>query len=552
MVSALILAGALEAVGVFTIFPLITVLLGDSGQAPEILLKTTDAIFGFFSIPIELPYMLGFIVVIMTLKAAVIMVAMTQVAYATAHVIADLRVSLLRNILGANWIYYSKISAGSSANAIGSEAVRAADVYRQASNVIANMALIMFYAIIALMVSWQVSLAALVSGVTIMFILLPLIKLARRYGQQQTGLLKESSKQFVEALMSVKPIKAMARERSYVKMLEGMTTDIQTAQKRQLMSQASLLYLSEPIMVVFVALGLWGLYTYFYFPAAQILFLAVVFYRLMSRVMVAQRVYQNMVVNESALHSLLGFIRESEQERERSDGDKTASFEKKIRLDKVSFSYEDKNVLSDINLEILPGKFYAIMGGSGAGKTTLVDIITGLHKPDSGKVLLDGVSLEDVDIASWRGMIGYVPQEVILFHDTIQNNVSLGTEGVSRDDVQQALEHAGAWDFVQAMDQGMDTIVGERGSRLSGGQRQRIAIARAILRKPKLLILDEATSALDPESENGILRTVKALSGEITVIAISHKDTIKDFSDVFLLLENGAIKMCSETDRVKK
>ncbi len=154
-----------------------------------------------------------------------------------------------------------------------------------------------------------------------------------------------------------------------------------------------------------------------------------------------------------------------------------------ITLDQVDFGYGDRLILKDVSLEIPSRTFTSIIGPSGSGKTTLVDLITGLFQPVNGRVLIDGTPLPEIALRSWRHMIGYVPQDTILLHDSIFENVTLGEPSWTQADVEEALKGAGAWDFVSEMPEGMHTIVGERGSKVSGGQRQRIAIARALIHR---------------------------------------------------------------------
>ena len=175
-----------------------------------------------------------------------------------------------------------------------------------------------------------------------------------------------------------------------------------------------------------------------------------------------------------------------------------------------------------------------------SGKTTIVDLAIGLIRPDAGTIILDGKPLQEVDIQAWRGMIGYVPQETLLLHDTIMRNVTLGDPTLQKSDVEWALQAAGASDFVAALPDGLETVVGERGGRLSGGQRQRVAIARALVNRPRLLILDEATSALDHESEDAIRRTLENLTGQISILAISHnRALVRAASRVFTTCRPG-------------
>ena len=183
-----------------------------------------------------------------------------------------------------------------------------------------------------------------------------------------------------------------------------------------------------------------------------------------------------------------------------------------------------------------------LIGPSGAGKTTLVDIVIGLLQPQAGTVLIDGVPLETLDRRAWRRLIGYVPQDTLLLHDSVLANVTLGDPDLSREDAERALSQAGAWEFVTALPQGLDTTVGERGGRLSGGQRQRIAIARALVHEPTLLILDEPTSALDAVAETAVRDTLRTLKGRYTLLAITHRPALLDVSDRVYHMAGGALR----------
>jgi ATP-binding cassette subfamily C protein len=206
-------------------------------------------------------------------------------------------------------------------------------------------------------------------------------------------------------------------------------------------------------------------------------------------------------------------------------GTKVPTLNRGCALEDVSFAFGKKTVLTGVSMFIPAGQITTVTGASGAGKTTITDLLLGLYLPAHGRVLIDGVSLAEIDLHRWRRMVGYVPQEVILFHDTVFTNLTLGEPELTREDAQRALEAAGAAEFVAQMPEGLDSVVGERGTLLSGGQRQRIAVARALIHKPSLLILDEATSALDPYTEAEICGNLKALSERtgLTMLAISHQ-----------------------------
>jgi ATP-binding cassette, subfamily C, bacterial len=180
-----------------------------------------------------------------------------------------------------------------------------------------------------------------------------------------------------------------------------------------------------------------------------------------------------------------------------------------------------------------------LTGPSGGGKTTTVDLILGLHRPDEGRILLDGVALDEIGLASWRKLVGYVPQEVFLLHDSVRANLTLGDDGIDDATLWWALELAGVDSFVRELPGGLDGIVGEGGGRFSGGQRQRIALARALVRRPRLLILDEVTSALDPATAVAIAQSIKALTRETTVLTITHRPEFLDVADQIYRVERG-------------
>ncbi len=233
--------------------------------------------------------------------------------------------------------------------------------------------------------------------------------------------------------------------------------------------------------------------------------------------------------------------------RESGKAEKNADIEplrNEIDFREISFRYPDAEteVLSDASMTIRRGEAVGVVGGSGAGKTTAIDILLGLLKPQNGQVLVDGTSIS-ADMRGWHEQIGYIPQMIFMLDDTIRNNICFGEreEDISDDKVWQALEEASLADFVKALPDGLDTQIGERGIRLSGGQRQRIGIARALYRDPAVLVFDEATSALDNETEAEIMKSINHLQGQKTMLIIAHRLTTIENCDHVYRVENGKI-----------
>ena len=234
------------------------------------------------------------------------------------------------------------------------------------------------------------------------------------------------------------------------------------------------------------------------------------------------------------------------EDSKRNDGEeKIAHLTKGIEFRKISWKYNEdgSNIIKELSLSIDKGESVALIGESGAGKTTLVDILLGLFRPQSGEILADGKNIFDMSI-TWAKMIGYVPQTVFLLDDTIRNNILFGVpqEECSEEKIWAALQKAQLKSLVESMPDGLDTILGERGVKISGGQRQRIAIARALYYNPDILVFDEATSALDSDTERAVMESIDALQGIKTLIIVAHRlTTIKKCDKIYEIVNGKAV-----------
>ncbi|MBC7164897.1 MAG: ABC transporter ATP-binding protein [Roseovarius sp.] len=544
MVLALFLSGLAEGLGLSAMLPMLKIALS-SGQAaqtaepPGELEQMVLDVLAWLGVPATLGALLLLIVAMATLKAILLLAAQRQVGYTAARVATDMRLEVLRNMMRSRWSFFLHQPAGKLTNALATEAQRGADAYMFGATALTFFIQAIVYGSVAVAVSWKATLISLLAGAVVIWVSHFLVRAARKAGQRQTDLMASLMSHLTDTLQSVKPLKAMARENLTDEMLRGETNRLNKALRKQVLAGAALDAGQDLMFVMLIALGVYLAIGILSMEFATVLILAVALGRAFSFLGKVQKQYQKLAQAESAYWSLKDTSARALAEQEHLGGHVTPTLERGITLRGVRFSYEGHAVLSGLDLEIPAYRITTLVGPSGSGKTTIIDLVIGLLRPESGEIRIDGVPFDTIDLRAWRRMVGYVPQETVLLHDTVLHNVTLGDPAISQAQARAALEKAGAWDFVRALPDGLGTVVGERGGRLSGGQRQRIAIARALIDAPRLLILDEATSALDGESEAEIIATLRALKHDLTILAITHNESLANAADVVHRLEVG-------------
>lgn len=559
MLLALLLSGIAEGVGLSALLPMLNIALGSeakdllAGVAPAGDSGFEQAVLGALAsagIAPTLGNMLLIMVAGVALKSLFLLVAQRQVGYTAAQVGTDLRLQMLRAVLRSKWEYFLHQPVGKLTNALATEAQRSSAAFVNGATAITFLIQALVYGAVAFAISWRASLAAIVAGVVVIGLSHFLVRLTRRAGKRQTRLMASLMANLTDTLQSVKPLKAMAREHLADQVLAHDTNQLNRALRRQVLYGAVLDSAQELMFSGFICLGVWIAIEKFDIDLAMVMVLVVALGRAFSFFGKVQKQHQKLAQGESAYWSLMASIDAADLAEERLDGGAAPRFEQGLRFRDVVFAYDQRHPVFDgLCLELRAGSLTTLVGPSGSGKTTIIDLAIALLQPQRGEVLLDGVPLQDLDIKQWRGMIGYVPQDTLLLHDSILHNVTLGDPALSLADAEQALRAAGAWEFVSRLPAGLDTVVGERGGKLSGGQRQRIVIARALINKPRLLILDEATSALDPESEDAVRQTMEDLKGRLTIMAISHNRALVQAADYVYQMSSGNARLLDTEGR---
>ncbi|WGF86424.1 ABC transporter ATP-binding protein [Marinivivus vitaminiproducens] len=544
---ALIAASLAEGFGIATLLPALTVLLDDPGAAPTFAHEIVYGVLGFFGIPPILEVLLLIVVVGVLLKAALVIVAMRHVSWVVADLATSLRTNLVRALLAARWSFFTGQPLGKFTNAISGEAAQAAQAYIVAMSYVAAMFEVIVTAGLSFLISWKIAVAGMVVGGFVSLALTPFVRMSKRAGNNRRHHTATVVTLLSDALAGLKPLKAMDRQEHFASFFGQHVRRVRAAWRKGQLSENLLRSLREPLFTILIVVALYVAHGRVQISLSEIAVMALLLNRTVSSLGKLQQNLQRAVSLESAYKAMIEMTAEARAEREVFTGTIKPTLEREARFEHVTFRFADRAVLNDLSMDIPANQLTVIMGPSGVGKTTLSDLLIGLHRPESGRILIDGVSLDDVDIRAWRRMIGYVPQDLTLFHDSIRANVTLGDPTIDDERVATALKTAGAWEFVEATEQGLDTVAGERGLKLSGGQRQRIALARALAIQPKLLILDEVTSALDPETEQAICANVRNIAHGYTILAITHRPAWVKVADRVWHLGPGGASLVTDS-----
>jgi len=456
-----------------------------------------------------------------------------------------LRKRLYSAIAQAQWLVISRIRSSDFTYALTTAVDQVDNGANNLLYFIATSVVALVYAALALRLSPAMS--AIVLGSCLLLLVAERARtvLGRKRGEQVTSVTNELFATAAEQLGGLKTAKSYGYEERHLSLFLDIGRHLNTARIGLTRAFATLRLRMTIGSVLALSVILYLAVAVFHLPTAAILLLLFIFSRLVPRLVSLQQTLQEILSTIPALETIERLIAKCESSPERSSIEtRSITVEREIDFDDVSFSYDVTGTalqIASVSLRIPAGKTSAIVGASGAGKSTIADMLLGLVRPVKGSITVDGVQLDDSHLASWRAQIGYVAQDTFLFNDSIRFNLDWASPGADEAEMMRALENAAAADYVSRLPHGLDTVIGERGVRLSGGERQRLSLARALLRKPRLLVLDEATSALDSENEEKIYRAIARLHGAMTIVVITHRlSTIRN-ADLIHVLDGGRL-----------
>lgn len=547
LVLLALLVGALcEAIGISALLPAVAIVAGQpggeaAGSHSGLSQKVIGAL-GWVGISPTLGNLILIIAAALVLKSVVGFFALTYAANSAARVGVRMRERLLDALFGASWRFYSEQQSGSFASAISADATRAADAYLMAANFCAMAVQAVIYVIITLFVDWRLALLGLAVGLVMSQSMTFLFRMSKKAGRRQVDSTRELTVKTVELLGNIKPLKTMHRYDSFRSSIRKAMIRLEKALRQRGVAQQLTVQGGDAVMAIALCLVIYISYSFFHVTITALLVGGILFMKVLDNFGKLQRILQQSVQTQAAYDRVEQLIEVTEANRELARGTREPDTTGDCRFEQVSFSYGGHAVLEDVSI-VMPSRQVTVLKGlSGSGKTTLVDLLIGLHRPQRGLITVSGMPLEDIDIVKLRRRIGYVSQELSLLHATIRDNICLGDERLTDDDVAQAVRLAGLEDFIATLPDGLGTTAGEMGARLSGGQRQRIALARALVTRPDILILDEVTSALDPATEAEIVGNIRNLAHAYTIIVITHRHAWTAIADRLFEVRDGRVQ----------
>lgn len=564
-----ILSAVLNIFSFMTLIPILQILFNTKDVTPVEKLVTWDSVHGVESMVDMLTnnvnyyiqhyiasagaantlLVIGLFLALMTLlKTAAYFFSSATIIPIRTGVVRDIRNQLYQKINALSLSFFSEERKGDIiARMSGDVQEIEGSIMSSLDMLFKNPVLIISYFIALVITSWQLTIFTIIFVPIFGWFMGFVGRKLKAQSIEAQGLWSDTMSMVEETLGGLRIIKAFCAEGLMNKRFDDINSNFRKQVMRVNIRQQLAHPMSEFLGTVMIIIVLWvgGILVLNYntLTGPKFIYYLVMLYSIINPLKEFSKASYNIPKGLASMERVDKILKAEISIKEKEHPVHIAGFEYAIEFRHVSFKYDHRWVLRDINLIIPKGKMVALVGQSGSGKSTLVDLIPRYYDVQEGEVLIDGINVKDLGVHDLRQLIGNVNQEAILFNDTFANNIKFGVQQATPDDIEQAAKIANAYDFIMETEHGFDTNIGDRGGRLSGGQRQRVSIARAILKNPPILILDEATSALDTESERLVQEALTHLMKTRTTVAVAHRlSTIRNADEICVLHEGRIVE----------
>lgn len=531
-----VLAGATDGVGLALLVPLLNAL----GAAE------TGGTGGWLDLlPRSLPVVLSLFLVVVMLRALIARAQQIVGAELSFDFAVALRVRAYGAIARASWSWLRSRRAADFHALFSTEIERVEHATHLLLEVPARLSILAAHFAVAFAIAPGFTALALAFGAALGWLMRHRLTESRRLGEFASAANLRVSREITEFLQALKLTKAYGAETQHVATFEAAARSAEGADLAAARLQANTRLLLDCIVAVALAGFLWLAASWARLPLADLLVLILVFQRLLPMLQSVQELAQQFVHAAPAYRAVADAVEACEAAADSAPepAEPAIAFEREIRMEDVRFGYGGghPDVLRGVDLSLPAGSLTVMSGVSGAGKSTILDLLGGLLTPQSGRILVDGRELTPDIAPAWRRSVGTMSQEAFLFHASIRENLAWSKPDASDEAMLETLRLAGLTDLIAALPQGLDTVVGDRGASLSGGERQRLALARLLLRAPRLILLDEPASALDAGNEERILETIAGLKGRTTILLVTHRPDTVAAADHHVTLVDGRL-----------
>ena len=529
----LIISGLLDAIGLSLLAPTVSLLINDSGSSnyDSNIISNLKKVLDFFSIPYSLRYILGLIAIIMLLRSVFIFSQSMYISVIQYDYTSEIGKKYHDFLNSLSWHSFKKYRQATSIN-VFPEAVRAGASIRNYVNLISNFFTIIIYLIFLSIVSFEMTLISVVLSMLIILIFQRIMTTASILGKKHTIKAENLIQDISDSINLSKYLRTHGKTNFMKEKLYNSYNDLRKNNVKQGLNFSIFHASYEYAFIGFLMLGLLIAARYFDLPSSTIALITIILYRLFQRIKIFQQSYQQFNKSVPGYYSINEKIKRDENHTKEWGKKKFKDIKENIEFKNASVSIDGRKILSKINFKFEKNKINAVIGKSGSGKTTLVDIITGLTELDEGMLNIDGINITTFAKDSYQNSIGYVDQNPFLFNDTILNNIKWGSKNkITKNAIFEISKQLKIHDLINSLPNGYESNVGDFGNSLSGGERQRIVIARTLVNKPKILILDEATSQLDAKSQLIVMRLIKKIKKNTTIIMITHREETLEIAD---------------------